>query len=198
MTTKVFVMESKVSEREGKRIRIVAVIGNSGSGKTHAVAYLAADKRFNEIVSYTTRPMRQGETNGVEHWFVQEKDMPPKEKMIAYTEFGGRKYWTVWHQFSMEKVNLYVIDEAGVDYLKEVVKEAPFPVDYLLVRIKRPDLSDIDEARKGRDQGRFLLPDSEFDFVVVNDGTIGEFEEKLSALRGRLLEHPRMMDGCHS
>lgn len=191
-------MEIMDSKRAGESIRIVAVIGNSGSGKTHAVAYMAKDKRFNEIVSYTTRPMRPGETNGVEHWFVDERDMPPKERMIAYTEFGGRKYWTLWDQFSREKINLYVIDEAGVDYLREVVKDAPVPVDYLLVRIKRPDLSAIDETRKERDAGRFLLPDHEFDFVVVNDGTLGEFEEKLSELRGCLLRDHRFGNGCRS
>ena len=47
---------------------IVALVGPSGCGKTTLGKYLK-DMGFNWISSYTTRPMREGETDGVEHKF---------------------------------------------------------------------------------------------------------------------------------
>ena len=70
---------------------IVAIVGASGSGKTQLTLY-AQRFGYPVICSYTTRPMREGETNGVEHIFVTEDKMPTKDNMLAYTFFGGYHY----------------------------------------------------------------------------------------------------------
>ena len=61
---------------------IVAIVGASGSGKTQLTLY-AKKLGYPVICSYTTRPMREGETNGVEHIFVTADKMPKKDKMLA-------------------------------------------------------------------------------------------------------------------
>ena len=94
--------------------KIIALVGDSGSGKTFASQYLQEKFGWNAIVSYTTRPMRKGEVNGRDHWFVKSLQVPPKSKMCAYTKFGGYEYWTEWNQFQTLFNCVYVIDEKGL------------------------------------------------------------------------------------
>ena len=76
------------------KTNVIAIVGDSGSGKTYASMYLQMKFKWKAIVSYTTRPMREEEIQGREHWFVQPSNVPPKDKMCAYTIFGGYEYWT--------------------------------------------------------------------------------------------------------
>ena len=71
---------------------ILAIVGPSGSGKTTLAEHLKDKLNIPVIVSYTTRPIRDGEIDGKDHHFVSEQDMPPHEKMLAYTKFGGYHY----------------------------------------------------------------------------------------------------------
>lgn len=159
-------------------ITIVALVGSSGSGKTHASMYLQEKFCWDAIVSYTTRPMRDGEKNGRDHWFVKKKDKPLKKHMCAYTKFGGYEYWTTWQQFSSLLPMVYVIDEKGILDLVENIKDKP--VRLVKVKINRPVRDDIDEERKSRDGERIELPSSFYDFNVNNDTTIDNFHTALN------------------
>ena len=172
-----------------KKVSIVAVVGESGSGKTYAVQYLGQDERFNAIVSYTTREQRPNEVNGVDHWFVSDGDVPPQAELSAYTMFGGKQYWTTWNQFSDSSVcHLYVIDENGVDFLRERVASAPFDVQLLFVRVRRADLSSIEANRRSRDKDRFVLDDSAFDYVLRNEGSLEEFRQHIDVMKDWILK----------
>ncbi|MCI9128051.1 MAG: guanylate kinase [Eubacterium sp.] len=61
--------------------KIFFVLGKSCSGKDTIFQYLKQDKELNlkTVVGYTTRPMRVGETEGLEYHFVSE-DMLNKMK----------------------------------------------------------------------------------------------------------------------
>lgn len=56
--------------------KIVYIMGKSSTGKDTIFKALLSDSdyEFNTIVSYTTRPIREGERNGVEYNFVKEAD----------------------------------------------------------------------------------------------------------------------------
>ena len=46
---------------------------------------------FNEAVSYTTRPMRDGEINGENYWFISEEEMEKIKqsgKLIEYVIYS--------------------------------------------------------------------------------------------------------------
>lgn len=159
-------------------ITIVALVGSSGSGKTHASMYLQEKFGWDAVVSYTTRPMREGEKNGREHWFVKKKDKPMRKHMCAYTKFGGHEYWTTWQQFSSLFPIVYVIDEKGIlDMMKNAEKK---PIKLIKVKINRPIRDDIDEKRKDRDKDRINLPSSFYDYNVNNDTTIENFHTALN------------------
>ena len=150
---------------------IICIVGASGSGKTLASMILKEQRKWNAIVSYTTRPMRNGEVNGLDHWFVAQDKMPNKEKMCAYTQFGGHEYWTTWDQFSKNIPNVYVIDEKGLIDLQSK-DTSPFPLQLFTIKLRRNHLQSISEERKKRDKDRVYIPDDAYDYIVDNDGSI--------------------------
>lgn len=143
---------------------IIAIVGPSGSGKTTLSRFAAKALGYNLVCSYTTRPMREGEADGVDHYFVSEDDMPPKEKMLAYTCFGGYHYWTTKDQ--IEGVCIYVIDEDGVRMLKR--RNCTFVAVYVT-----RDNIDVDKERMDRDKGR--KPLDGYSYVVNNKGSLENF-----------------------
>ena len=152
------------------KISVVAIIGESGSGKTTAARMLASEAGFGYICSYTTRPIRIDEIDGIDHFFVSAQDKPQAEEMSAYTLFGDFEYWTTWSQFKPNRLNVYVIDEDGVDFFRKVATERKIELQLLTVRVLREDKQAISADRRGRDAGRFSAPIESFDFVLRNDG----------------------------
>lgn len=159
---------------------IVCLVGDSGSGKTLASLYLQEVLGWNTVVSYTTRPMRDGETDGKEHWFFNNaaSKVPDKAEMCAYTVFGGYEYWTLWKQFVNDKVNAYVIDEKGLINLRSK-EQTPIRFNLVTIKINRNKKSGIDEKRIARDNDRVSLPDNFYDYVVNNDFSIESFKAAL-------------------
>lgn len=157
---------------------IICIVGASGSGKTTASMILQEQFGWNAIVSYTTRPMRKGEKNGRDHWFVKADQVPPQNKMCAYTQFGGYEYWTEWNQFLTLFPSVYVIDEKGLVNLQSK-ESTPFPFTLVTLKIKRDNLEDIDEMRKKRDNERINIPDELYDYVINNNGSMEEFRTTL-------------------
>lgn len=55
------------------KYRIIALIGESGSGKDHLLKALTnSHPEYNKIINYTSRPQRDKEINGVNYHFVTE------------------------------------------------------------------------------------------------------------------------------
>ncbi|MBS7376006.1 MAG: guanylate kinase, partial [Muribaculaceae bacterium] len=102
---------------------IYAVVGASGCGKNTATQIME-ELGIPSLVSFTTRDMRPGEINGKEHWFVTENDIPPKDRMLAYTYFGGKHYWTTIDQIPEKGGCTYIIDEVAlVEMLEKFGKD---------------------------------------------------------------------------
>lgn len=150
---------------------IIAIVGESGSGKTSLSLFLQERVNVPAIVSYTTRPMREGEQDGVEHYFVDDNQAPQPKDAFAYTEFGGFRYWTNEKQFTQNRVVTYVVDEKG---LLEMIEKWDDKYCILSVLVQRPE-NPTDEHRKNRDKGRVSISPESYDVVLVNDGTLQEF-----------------------
>lgn len=157
---------------------IICIVGASGSGKTTASMILQKQFGWIAIVSYTTRPMRKGEINGKDHWFVKKNQVPPKSRMCAYTQFGGYEYWTEWNQFQTLFPSIYVIDEKGLVDLQSK-QSSSFHFRLITIKIKRDNLQGIDEKRKARDNERIHIPDKVYDYVIDNNGSMEEFRDTL-------------------
>ena len=99
--------------------KIFFVLGKSCSGKDTIFKKLKEDRQLNlnTVTGYTTRPMREGEINGVEYFFVNNEELEAlknQEKVIECrdynTVYGVWSYFTVDDgQINLEKGNyLYI------------------------------------------------------------------------------------------
>ena len=97
---------------------IFLIAGESSSGKDSLVSQLCNETGLNQLVSYTTRPRRQGE--GDTHIFIIEEEFDQyKNSIVAYTEINNYKYFCTVQQ--LYESDFYVIDPIGIRYLKEKV-----------------------------------------------------------------------------
>ena len=155
---------------------IICVVGPSGSGKTTMGMSLCEKEGYNWICSYTTRSMREDETNGVEHWFVGKSDIPRRADMFACGVFGDDFYWAKNEQFIEDVPNVYVIDEKSLLELEKnlLVNNNIGMYSLVKVYVKR-DSIDVDDNRMRRDNDRKKLPESFYDIILENNGDIDEF-----------------------
>ena len=97
--------------------KIFCIMGKSATGKDTIYKRLLADEslKLNKIVTYTTRPVREGEKPGEEYFFIDDKEaecLNAGGKIVelrAYNTVHG-----IWKYMTVDDGNL---DLAGKDYL---------------------------------------------------------------------------------
>lgn len=82
---------------------IFCLIGSSASGKT-TVETLLSEVGIKRIISYTTRPMRKGEKNGVQYHFIDDDTFL---KMASEGKFAETAKYREW---------FYGLSLEGIDY----------------------------------------------------------------------------------
>lgn len=144
--------------------KLICVVGESCSGKDtiirQSMAYMSISKskiRLKPIVSYATRPIRENETNGVEHWFISEeeaKKITGENELLAYTYIKdpnipdkGYEYFTTLSQLG--DCNLYIIDPRGLNSLMKYVNENK--IEVCVIFIDCPKLIRDYRAKKRND-----------------------------------------------
>lgn len=97
--------------------KIFFVLGKSCSGKDTIFSRLRDDKslKLNTVVGYTTRPMRAGEADGVEYFFVSEQRLEELKNSGKVIEC--RNYDTVHGVWSYFTVDDGQIDLSNGNYL---------------------------------------------------------------------------------
>jgi len=163
--------------------RIFYLMGKSSTGKDSFYKQLMNDSRLGlkNIVMYTTRPIRAGETDGVEYYFVDEKKL--RELESAGKVIERRSYDTVhgiWHYFTVcdEQIDLqkdnYIVIGTLESYMatrsyfgEEVLEPIYIEVDDG-VRLQRAlDRERAQDQPKYREMCRRYLADSD-DFSEEN------------------------------
>lgn len=96
--------------------KIYCIMGKSSSGKDTLYKELTAQiPELKTVTPYTTRPIREGETDGVEYHFVTE------EELFRYGAEGKlielRTYHTVCGDWHYATVDDGQIDLSGADYV---------------------------------------------------------------------------------
>lgn len=156
-----------------RKKKIICVVGPSGSGKTSGTIEVGNRLGVEVICSFTNRPMREGETDGVEHWFCEKRHLK-KEDLLAWTEFGGYEYWVPLSFVTKSEENafLYVIDEDGLRNLR-VAHNDKF--DIKSIYISRDNEDGIEQSRVDRDKDRNKLPLSSYNILVENNKDLHSF-----------------------
>lgn len=157
------------------RQMIVCIVGPSGSGKTTLANIASKELNIPTLCSYTTRPKRENEINGIDHFFVSKEEMPTKDKMLAYTKFGDYEYWASIEQIPIDKPIIYVIDEKGLLMLIEEWGNKYEIVSMLIKRDKKLLIETVGEERVKRDHSRVKIDEDSYDAVISNNGSLTEF-----------------------
>lgn len=171
---------NNLPEGEGQDgVLLITIIGPSGAGKDTAARILSEIMDIPVLVSYTTRPMREGEANGREHYFVNECTTS-KDQMLAYTVYGGYEYWTELSQ--IKKSAIYVIDEEGLKDLHDRFPGIKIVSIYItankLTRLKRG----VTFERIRRDDDREAFPLDYYDYRIMNNFTTEHLRETLQCI----------------
>jgi guanylate kinase len=165
--------------------RLIVLTGPSGVGKDTVLSELfAIDPALEYCVSYTTRPPRPGEVDGVSYFFVDEptfRAMIDRDEFFewstVYGELKGRTYETVNKAIATGKGTVIKIDVQGAEKVRSRVGDRGIYV-YLLP----PSLEDLEQrlveratedpaslqARHERALAELALKDT-YDHQVVND-----------------------------
>lgn len=107
--------------------KIFYIMGKSSSGKDTIYKRLleCSEPAFQTIVMYTTRPIREGEQDGVEYYFVTDETRQELEQAGRIIEL--RSYHTihgVWNYFTVrdEQIDLEAYDYLVIGTLESYAK----------------------------------------------------------------------------
>lgn len=161
------------------------VYGKSGTGKSTIIDSYCLKYGCNQLLSYTTRPMRDEEIDHPTHIHISEEEFDViHDDLVAYTMFDKYRYGATKQQCN--EVNFYVIDPSGIDYFKKRYPEKP--VKIILIETDAKIRYERMLKRDGRIKAYFRLQndskinfDYHYDFKLTNNGdkTIEEIVEEL-------------------
>ena len=101
--------------------KIIAIMGEAGTGKDSLMQeILKLRPEFHEIISCTTRPMRQGEAEGVNYYYYtpeQFGDRVLHDEMLECTVFNDWFYGTSYDSVRSDCINIGVFNPTGVESL---------------------------------------------------------------------------------
>jgi guanylate kinase len=166
--------------------RLVIISAPSGAGKTSVVKYLlSTDLNLEFSVSATTRPVRNGESNGKDYYFLSVEEFRRKiheNKFVEWEEvYDDHFYGTLKSEldriWDSGKYVLFDVDVKGGINLKNI-----FGKDAVSIFIKPPSVEELEKRLKSRGTDSIekivmrvakaeeeIGKEHQFDFVVVND-----------------------------
>lgn len=176
-------------------ITIIALLGKTSSGKDTAARYIKEKYGIEPVVSYATRPKRDGEIDGREHYFVSDETMDEitsdKDSLLAFVQFPktGYRYCASTKDLDDGDVKTYIIDPSGLEWLKQnrpdvkvVSVYFKLPEDIIRERaLKRGD--DPADIEKRLDSERTMFSEfenaGEYDIEICTDDTPENIQTKL-------------------
>lgn len=159
------------------KIKRIIIVGKGGSGKDH-LRKIMEGLGFNYCRSYTTRPIREGEENGKDYFFIDEKDIPKEKDLYESVYFNGWFYGTPKKEFN--KSNLFIMTPKGISSLKEEHRKSSIVI--LIDADEESRRSRLLERRDADDVERRIKADEEdfkdfFDFdLTINNSNSKEIE----------------------
>ena len=132
---------------------LIVVSGPSGVGKGTVLKEFMNDPdlKLSYSVSMTTRPMREGEQEGVNYYYVtrQEFEKTIEEGgLLEWTEFVGNYYGTPLKEVErLRSEGRNVLLEIEVEGCMQVVKKIP---DALTIFIVPPSMKELENRIRGR------------------------------------------------
>lgn len=103
-------------------MKILVLISETGGGKDFLRNKLIKDYGFNPLVSYTTRPMRHGEVDGVDYHFIDEDEYAKDIDQFVANRYYHVADGSVWYyglkEPTEDKNYVVILDRKGYEQFK--------------------------------------------------------------------------------
>lgn len=176
---------------------MIVLVGESASGKSSIEKCLVNKYGYKNIISYTTRPPRDGEVNGVDYYFISTGEfeyLKTNNFFAETTSYRGWQYGTARTDCTDDKV--VVLNPHGLRQMKKnnSINIVSFYInvprrDRLIKILQRGD--DIEESyrRNVSDWGQFTGIEDDVDYVIENPSYKFSIEEMTEKVLKHLKHH---------
>lgn len=169
---------------ENSKKKLYVISGSSGVGKgTVLKGFLEKNPQFKLSVSYTTRKKREGETEGVNYFFVSKEEFlqdVKNDEFLEWAEFSDNYYGTkksfIEKNLNAGKNLILEIETQGALQVKEKMPDAVLvfiaPPSYqdLEFRLRNRNTESEEAIAKRLDFVKLEMKNSEmYDYIIVND-----------------------------
>jgi len=150
----------------------IIIVGPGGSGKDFLRKKMV-NKGFEYGVSFTSRPPREGEEEGIDYYFRDEDFFESNNDIfLELQEFNGWRYGISKGEFSIK--NLFILSPAGLKSLPKSFRSESFviylnpPANTRKKRLsERNDADDVERRFLADERDFFKF--SDYDIMITNE-----------------------------
>ena len=161
---------------------MLIILGESGSGKTTLQKYICNHTNMKKAISHTTRPMRNGEVNGIDYYFVNDNEFKKIKEQNMFAETSNYREWR--YGIGVEQIkedSCFVSTPEGLEKIKKFIKDNKLNISLKTIYLKthqktrlinlintRNDTMEI-LRREFSDKIMFSDIEKKVDYVIYND-----------------------------
>lgn len=186
--------------------RLIVFSAPSGCGKGTMLAEILKNDKFRCSVSATTREPREGETDGVNYYFLTREDFENRiaeNKFLEHAEYCKNYYGTL-----ASEVDAYL--EKGINVILEIEVQGAMKIrekrpDALFVFIAPPSVAELTRRLKKRGTetdeviaervskaaGEITMSDK-YDYIIINDALEDAVSDFFAVIRAEELKSANM------
>lgn len=182
-----------------KKINVVAICGEAGSGKDRLLQEIVRKTDWHEIISCTTRPPREKEMDGVNYHFLTNEQFAVKVvngEMLEATIFNDWCYGTDISALVDDKINIGIFNPEGIENLMlsskinlKVFYIFASPKERLLRQLNREKNPNVDEIirRFNADKKDFSFLD--FPHISLSNNYIEDLVVNVNTIEAETIKH---------
>lgn len=183
---------------------MIVLMGEAGAGKDsmmQAVLKKLAEKNHiadvHEIVSCTSRPMREGEAHGINYYYYHPSEFEQKiinDEMLEFTRFNNWWYGTSYDSVRSDGVvNIGVFNPSGVRQLLDrpdcniiVYWIRTCDKNRMLRQLNREANPNVKEIVRRFDADYEDFKDIDFDYIEIINENIKNFQDGVEEIVGQV------------